>query len=190
MHQETTAGAFLSRIASLDDIDSLVALVNGAYRGDSGRRGWTTEADLIDGQRVDAPMLVEMVEQEASSIIIVESEEAGTAEIVGCVHVRGEHGAGSAPRAHFGLLTVAVDRQRQGIGDRLLAEAETFARERFGAREMMMHVISIRAPLIAWYERRGYRKTGEKAAFPYGEPRFGLPLRDDLEFILMAKTLI
>lgn len=178
------------RLALPNDAGSLVALINGAYRGESARRGWTTEADLIGGQRVDAAMLVEMIGQKNSPILVFESRAAFGPRIVACVRVRGEFVDAKPARAHFGLLTVAVDQQRRGIGDRLLAEAERFARQRLGALEMRMHVISLRSALIAWYERRGYRATGEKAAFPYGESRFGLPLRDDLEFVIMTKSLV
>jgi len=52
-----------------------------------------------------------------------------------------------------------------------------------------MTVIRQRPELIAWYERRGYRLTGERRSFPYGDERFGQPNRDDLEFVVLEKTL-
>lgn len=179
---------FQVRIASINDTDKLVLLVNRAYRGETGRRGWTTEADLIGGQRIDAEMVRGLITEPENSILIVEEERADGRVVAGCVHVRKEAAEGSA-RCHFGLLTVDVDQQRRGLGDFILGEAEAFAYERCHARTMRMYVISIRRPLIEWYQRRGYQATGERAPFPYGEERFGIPLRDDLEFIVMEKPL-
>lgn len=75
------------------------------------------------------------------------------------------------------------------MGRRVIAEAERLAAEKWGVRAMRMTVISAREELIAWYERRGYRRTGETTPFPYGDERFGLPLRDDLAFELLVKPI-
>ena len=45
----------------------------------------------------------------------------------------------------------------------------------------------VRDTLIAWYERRGYHRTGETEPYPYGDNRFGTPLREDLEFAILEK---
>ena len=58
-----------------------------------------------------------------------------------------------------------------------------------GMPTMRMTVIDIRDELIAFYERRGYRRTGIKKPFPYGDARFGLPKRDDLRFEVLEKPL-
>jgi hypothetical protein len=71
----------------------------------------------------------------------------------------------------------------------LLAAAEQHAQRRFGAQSIEMTVIDARRELIAWYERRGYRVTGEIRPFPYGDERFGIPRRDDLRFIVMRREL-
>jgi hypothetical protein len=71
----------------------------------------------------------------------------------------------------------------------LLADAEQDARRRWGVTAVHMTVIAQRAELIAWYERRGYRATGETAPFPYGDARFGEPLRPDLHFVVLRKAL-
>ncbi len=52
-----------------------------------------------------------------------------------------------------------------------------------------MTVVNVREVLIAWYLRRGYHKTGETNPFPYGDDRFGKPLRDDLNFVVLEKNL-
>ncbi|NBP08302.1 MAG: GNAT family N-acetyltransferase, partial [Gammaproteobacteria bacterium] len=56
-------GALAVRVASIDDAAALAALVNSAYRGDGSRAGWTTEADLLGGQRTDPQALEEFIER-------------------------------------------------------------------------------------------------------------------------------
>jgi GNAT superfamily N-acetyltransferase len=89
---------------------------------------------------------------------------------------------------YLGMLTVRPDVQAHGLGRRMLHEAERYAAAR-GARRMRMTVITVRETLIQWYERRGYTRTGELLPFPYGDDRFGLPLRDDLQFEILEKKL-
>ena len=91
--------------------------------------------------------------------------------------------------AYFGMFAVWPGLQGGGLGRRILAEAERFARQEWGAAQMHMTVISAREDLIAYYVRRGYTRTGEMSPFPYGEERVGLPTRDDLRFELLVKEL-
>lgn len=173
-----SAPAFRSAVAA--DIPDVVALVESAYRGDSGRRGWTTESDLLDGQRTDAADVAEAMSRPGSRILLLERD----GRLLACCHVerKGE-------TAYFGMFAVDPSLQAGGLGKRVLAEAERFAREEWGCRAMEMTVIVQRGELIAWYERRGYRRTGTYKAFPYGQERFGIPRRDDLRFELLVKDL-
>ena len=91
--------------------------------------------------------------------------------------------------ANFGMFSVRPEQQGNGIGHRLLAEAERIAGEEWGCREMRMTVIDVREELLAWYLRRGYQRTGEYKPFPYGDERFGIPKRPDLRFELLRKPL-
>lgn len=168
------------RTAGEADIPAIVALVQSAYRGDASRQGWTTEADFLDGQRIDAAGVREVIAQPDSRIVLAEREGA----LVGSVQVEKIDGHG-----YFGMFSVRPNLQGGGIGDALLREAERVVREDFGCATMTCTVISIRAELIAWYGRRGYRGTGEFKPFPYGDERFGLPKRDDLRFEVFAKEL-
>ncbi len=171
------------RIATAADAPALVALVNSAYRGDTSRAGWTTEADLLGGQRVDLDGVQAAIARGATdggTVMLVHEDEAGVAA---CVELAPE-----GTRCYLGMLTVRPMAQARGLGKRLLAAAERFARQQFGTREMYMTVIRQRSELIAWYERRGYRRTGQRRPFPYGDPRFGLPKRPDLEFEVLSRT--
>ncbi|GGZ90556.1 N-acetyltransferase [Streptomyces subrutilus] len=168
------------RSAREADVDELVALVESAYRGDASRDGWTTEADYLEGQRTDPDGIRQIIAAPAATLVVV--ERAGA--IVACCHLehRGDH-------VYFGMFAVRPGLQGAGLGKEILAEAERRARETWAAREMRMTVVSVREELIAYYVRRGYRRTGELSPFPYGDERFGVPLRDDLAFELLVKSL-
>jgi ribosomal protein S18 acetylase RimI-like enzyme len=166
------------REATADDVNALVALVNSAYRGDSSRAGWTTEADLLGGQRIDAERLAKTIATPDNVVLV--HEEGGVS--VACVHLER---VGDA--AYLGMLTVRPTAQGAGLGRRLLEAAERFAVGAWRIASIHMTVIVQRAELIAWYERRGYVRTGERRPFPYGDERFGLPRRPDLEFEVLRK---
>lgn len=168
------------RTASAGDIAALVPLVESAYRGEVSREGWTTEADLLDGQRVDAHGIAETLAEPDSRIVLAESGGA----LLGCAHVERQDGF-----AYFGMFSVRPNLQGAGIGHALLGEGERIACEEWHCAKMRMTVISVRDELIAWYERRGYRRTGEYKPFPYGDARFGIPKRDDLRFEWLEKAL-
>ncbi|MCP3768391.1 MULTISPECIES: GNAT family N-acetyltransferase [Streptomyces] len=178
--ESLTESALVFRDATDADVDGLVALIESAYRGDSSRAGWTTEADILQGQRTDPEGVREVVESPDSRLLTV--ERGG--RIVACCQLehRGDH-------VYFGMFAVSPGLQGAGLGKTIIAHAERQARETWGAREMHMTVITVREDLIAWYERRGYRRTGRTSPFPYGDERFGVPLRADLRFELLVKEL-
>lgn len=168
------------RAATLADVDAIIALVESAYRGEASRQGWTTEADFLDGQRIDRQVLIELISRSDARVILVESE----GQLLACCELQDQHGI-----AYFGMFSVRPGGQGAGIGNRVLLEAERFVAEEWRCHEMRMTVIDIRNELIAWYERRGYQRTGEHKPFPYGDERFGIPLRDDLRFEVLRKVL-
>jgi GNAT superfamily N-acetyltransferase len=163
------------------DVPALVELVNSAYRGDSSRRGWTTEADLVGGLRVDAAALEEIISRPDEALLVL---RAGAGPFA-CAHVRQLGGE----VAYVGLLTVRPALQGSGVGRQMLAAAERYAEAEFGARFMEMTVISEREELVAWYERRGYRPTGETRPFPHNEERFGVPKRDDVRLVVLRRQI-
>ncbi|MFF8909068.1 GNAT family N-acetyltransferase [Streptomyces olivaceoviridis] len=178
---DTLATGLAFRDAADADVDALVALIESAYRGDSSRAGWTTEADLLEGQRTDPQGVLEVIKAPGSRLLAVERD----GRIVACCQLehRGAH-------AYFGMFAVSPAMQGAGLGKTVMAEAERLARETWGVTEMQMTVISQREDLIAWYERRGYRRTGRTQPFPYGDERFGVPRRADLRFEVLVKPLV
>lgn len=186
------------RFAGAEDADAIVALVESAYRGESSRAGWTTEADLLDGQRTDREDVLQALGKDSSRIVLAHPArevsgaepvppEAGAAllDLLGSVLVQCD----AAGSAHIGMFAVRPTLQARGLGSALLQEAERVAAEEFAATRAEMTVIEQRLDILAWYERRGYRRTGATEAFPYGNPRFGLPRRPDLRFLVLAKAL-
>ncbi len=174
------------RVAGPDDIDALGTLVHAAYRGDESREGWTHEADLLDGQRTDDEALRDLLHAPASIVLLAELLTDGPErELVGCCHLSARPPAG----AYLGMFAVRPRHQGGGLGRAILGRAEAIARERWGARRVEMTVIRQRHDLVAWYEHLGYRPTGATEPFPYGDERFGLPRRPDLEFVVLAKEL-
>lgn len=168
------------RAAAAADADAVVALVNSAYRGEGSKRGWTTEADILGGQRTDREKVLEMIASAGSRVELAHQDGA----LVGCVYLRKEPDGA----CYLGMLTIAPALQAAGLGKGLLARGEDLARS-WGCRRMRMTVISVRDSLIAYYERRGYRRTGRTEPFPMDDPRFGLPKVASLDFAELEKAL-
>lgn len=187
----STAIAF--RHAQLSDIPSIVHLVESAYRGEASRAGWTTEADFLEGQRIDAQSVQADIEKLDSVIVLAYYSTASTssatnlavAEILACCHLQKKQTA-----CYFGMFSVNPTQQGAGIGKLLIQEAERIAKYDWQCSHMEMTVIDIRDELIDFYIRRGYVRTGKHLPFPYGDERFGIPLRNDLRFEILEKNLV
>ena len=167
--------------ATPDDLPALHALIESAYRGDTARTGWSHEADLLEGQRTDLEALDAMLGDPAQHLLVLRDNEVLRA----CVALTDKEPG----LAYLGMLTVDPARQSAGLGRMILAAAEDHAVAHFAAHRIEMTVIAQRDELIAWYQRRGYVLTGERRPFPAHDPRFGLPQREDLEFVVMEKAL-
>lgn len=163
------------------DIPALHALIESAYRGESSRAGWTTEADLLDGQRTDPDDLADILADPKQTLLTAWRAD----ELLGCVLIA-DRGEGTG---YFGMLSIRPTLQGGGLGRKLVGAAHAALADRFGALRVRISVFPQRETLIAWYERLGYRRTGDTLPFPYGNPRFGLPRRDDLYFVVMERAL-
>lgn len=167
--------------ASHADVGDIAALVNSAYRGEGA--GWTNEIGLLAGPRTDPATLAAALAAGKGTMLLLRAPDG--AQLAGCVSLEPTK---EAATWHLAMLTVDPRRQAEGLGRALLAKAEDYLRAQ-GASRVRMTVISLRSSLIAWYERRGYRRTGESEPFPYGDERVGVPLRDDLHFVVLDKAL-
>ena len=164
--------------ATITDIPALVSFINSAYRGDSSRQGWTTEADLLGGTRTDAASLRELLEHPTAIILKCLTAEGA---LLGSVHLQQQ-----ADRLYLGMLTVRPDQQARGMGKFLLTAAEERARQ-LDCRTIEMTVLSVRGELLAWYERHGYRRTGATVPFPVG-PQYGIP-NQPLTLLVLEKAV-
>ncbi len=169
------------RTATTADARMISELVNSAYRGESSKAGWTTEAHLLGGNRIDTELVREMISEPGVRIELLFGEQNA---LLGCVYLRF---ANRMP-CYLGLLTVRPDIQSKGLGKELLLHSEKVAREKKYS-EIRITVIPSRTELIAFYERRGYVRTGHSEPFPDGEPRIGIPKVEGLRLDEWVKKL-
>ncbi|HQR35726.1 MAG TPA: GNAT family N-acetyltransferase [Blastocatellia bacterium] len=179
MNSESTTPQISFRKAIVEEADFIARLVNSAYRGDSSKAGWTSEADLLDGQRTDSTE-VESLIQDASSMILLCLHND---EVIGSVLLQKKEAA-----AYLGMFVVRPDLQGNGIGKQFLNVAERIAQNEWGASKIIMSVITLRPELIAFYQRRGYQRTGEVLPFP-DDPAAGIPRVPNLQFEMLEKSL-
>lgn len=156
----------LFRKATAADTDAIVALVNSAYRGESSRKGWTTEADLLDGARTEIADIIKLISTEGSIILLAEQNGVAGLQLLGSVHLERTIDDDKTCAAFLGMFAVDPVQQAGGIGKQMIAEAEVLVQQEWGAQKMLMDVIPIRSELIAFYERRGFKRTGKVRAFP------------------------
>ena len=197
--------AYLIQPAKIEDAEAISALVNSAYRGDSSRAGWTTEADYIGGQRTNPEIIKrDFFTPDGRTMLVLregglESESRGVRadpsadlvvkpntanEILACVSLEWL----SESTAYLGMLTVKPTLQAKGVGRALLEASENYVKSK-GYRSIELSVVHLRDTLIAWYERRGYVRKGETKPFPYGNPEFGMPAVEGLHFVVFKKDL-
>jgi len=165
------------------ELADIVALVNSSYRGELAAKGWTSESYLLGGQRTDeATLRADLAAKPGSTILTFRDEASDRPYACAWLEPTGD------AAWYVGMVTVSPLRQDGGLGRAMLEACEAHAKAH-GATRMTMSVISVRDTLIAWYQRRGYRLTGETQPFPYGDERFGQPQRDDLAFVVLEKAL-
>ena len=168
------------RKAREDEADLIATLTNSAYRGDSSRLGWTTEANLLDGQRTDSDEILSLIRNPQSMMLLCLQDN----EVIGSLNLQKEGDSG-----YLGMLVVKPLLQGRGIGKEFIRAAELTALREWGVAKMTMTVISFRPELLGYYERRGYCRTGEFKAFPK-DPRGGIPLVDGLQLEVLEKEIV
>ena len=172
---------FSLQLAKSPDLPSVVMMMNAAFRGPGSEKAWSVEENYITGERTNESLLREEVAAGAHFLLARDGE---TQALLGCVSLDPQ----SAEKWYLGSLPVDPTLQNAGFGRQLLTAAEQYAMQH-GARTIELTVVDLRDTLIAWYERRGYRRTGGTRPFPYGDDRYGTPTRDDLEFVVLEKNL-
>ena len=165
--------------AIFEDHPAVVTIVNRAYRGTGDHRGWNSEADLIAGDRITLDQLRQDLADNPDACLLVHRGPDG--EVCACVRVEPE----AADRWYFGMLAISPAGQASGLGRRILEAIDGHVRDHSG-RRLRITVINVRDQLIAWYERRGFVRTGEVEPLPEG---IGTPLRENMNFVVLVKDL-
>jgi ribosomal protein S18 acetylase RimI-like enzyme len=147
--------------AELVDAESIAKLINSAYRGETSRKGWTTEADILDGLRTTTAEVAKIINRSDAFILIGVLED----EIVATICCERQHIAGKHT-THFGMIAVKPSLQNKGYGKDIIHAAETMTQREWRVAGFHMLVISVRSELIEFYERLGYERTGEFQNFP------------------------
>lgn len=164
--------------ATLGDVSQLNELINSAYRGESSKKGWTTEANILEGIRTTEEELTETMGDSKNTILKFTEK----ARIIGCVLLMEKE-----QQLYLGMLTVSPELQNSGVGKKLLEQAEIHA-SALGLPRIVMTVISVREELIAWYKRHGYVDTGAREPFPASDVH--IPISEKpLEFMVLEKKI-
>ena len=167
-----------------EDVPAVVTLINRAYRGSGSSASWNTETAHLAGDRTTADLLRADMRAKPKAAMLKWTERFG-GTVAGCVWLEPL----DERTWYLGSLAADPERQNAGLGRTMLAAAEEWVRVH-GGLHIRITVVNVRDTLIAWYLRRGYRLTGEIEAFPYGDDRFGTPLRNDLAFVVLVKDLV
>lgn len=164
--------------ATLEDVSVVTKLINVAYRGDSSKKGWTTEANLLEGLRTTEQELTKTIQNPKNTLLKFTENH----KIIGCVLL-----IETGNQLNLGMLTVSPDLQNSGIGKQLLQQAEIQA-SALGLPKIVLNVISVREELIAWYQRNGYIVTGIRQPFPVSN--IHIPISNEpLEFMVLEKRI-
>lgn len=165
------------------DVEKIVVLMNRAYRGTSNTTGWTSEDGYITGDRITAATLRDEMREKPDALFLMWVEHPNL-DPIGCVCLEPV----DSETWYLGSLAIDPQVQNGGRGKKLLHTAEEWIKER-GGKKVRMSVVNVRDTLISWYERRGYKLTGETESFPYSDNRFGVPTRAGLHFVILEKTI-
>ena len=170
------------RFAQSADITKLVDLINSAYRQQHGN-SWTSEAEIVTGQRINASQLEHALSQDHFQLWIALQDE----QIVACIGL-----TFNLYDVEIGTFCITPHFQNQGIGKQVLDFAENYVRQKIRLEhqhlnDFVMWVLSARTELIAYYERRGYVQTGSVDDYPLNAD-VGRPMID-LHLIEMRKAI-
>lgn len=165
--------------ATIEDVSALNKLINSAYRGESSKKGWTTEANILEGKRTTEAELIEILQDKKNSLLKYSEND----QILGCVLLKEKDN-----ELYLGMLTVSPELQNSGIGKKLMQQAEVFASD-LGLPKIVMTVISVREELISWYKRKGFVDTGLREPFPVSEV-FSQTTKEPLEFMVLEKRIL
>lgn len=168
------------RIATLDDAPRIQDLVESAFRAEDSRPGWTADMILGRGFSFSVAQVVTQITKPDGAILVAFNDSGS---LVGSVEVTKRSDMG-----RISMLSVDTHQQQAGLGRKVLAHAEDYCQKTWGVTKLGLDALSTRKLLIGWYERNGYKKTGETRPFPVKEVD-GVALEHDLCFVELEKEV-
>lgn len=168
------------RLATIDDAPQVQQLVQAAFRAPDGREGWTADMELGNRFRIEVEQVAATITR-ADGVVLMTTVAGNLVASVEVVKRSDGH-------ARLSMLSVDQRYQSNGLGRQVLEYAEDYCRRTWSATAMELNALSTRQNLISWYQRRGYRETGETSPFPR-EEFSDLDLPEDLCFVEMEKDL-
>jgi len=168
------------RLANPDEAQQITALIERAYRGEESKSGWTSEADLLTGPRTSVDEIAAIMREPLARFLVATD---GTKDLAACALIRNEEASG-----YFGMFAVRPNIQGAGLGKAMLDAAERNIKDLWRLNTVYMTVINLRHELIAYYERRGYKRTGERKPFPFDLPSLGAT-RTDFHLTVLRKSI-
>lgn len=154
-------------IANVSDAEDICNLLNVAYRGETG---WTTESKLVEGERAVVNDILLSINSEYARFLVYKKSNV----LIACICVEK-----SGSSVYIGSLAVNPEHQEAGLGKKVLELAEQYASNEFKPDKYLMVVLSSRSELIAYYERRGYKRSGNVKEYPR-HLNVGTPVVDNL----------
>lgn len=151
------------RLAIPSDAEAITTVINRAFK--------QAESFLIDRDRIDLPTIQSLLDK--GTFLLAQDG----ATLAGCVYVelRGD-------RAYLGLLSVDPQRQKAGLGSKLMTAAEEFC-AKAGCRFLDLQIVNVRQELPSFYHHRGYVETGTAPFVP------GITPKVPCHFVKMSKPL-
>ncbi|KAK1598207.1 acetyltransferase [Colletotrichum navitas] len=169
------------RVARPEDAPKLQQLVQAAFRAEDSRADWTADMRLGRSFHYSVEEVLTTINNPDAAIIMASDQNGvllGSIGIIKC----------NDSLARFAMLSVDPEQQRGGIGRQVLTYAEDFARN-WNLKTFGLNALSSREKLVEWYERCGYKKSGETSPFPVD--RFHqLDLPKDLCFVELEKDTV
>ena len=161
-------------LANISEAQGINDLLNFAYRGE---KGWTTEVSLVEGDRSNISDITLAIE---NSVFLIHKNNS---DLMACICLES-----TGNDVYIGSFAVHPDHQATGLGKSVLEAAEAYANNELNAKKIIMVVLSLRTELIAFYERRGYKRSGVFKEYP-SHLKVGTPKRNDLTIEQLHKNL-
>lgn len=168
------------RTATPDDAVQIQTLLHKAFRSVDSRPGWTADERINASFTLPLDFILSTINREDGNYHMAFDDENNLVACFAMAKKSDEH-------SRLAMFAVDPKHQRGGLGRKVLGYAEDYALKTWGVKRMDLNTLSTRQELTSWYERCGYRQTGETEPFRYEYVPEKLP--DGLYFVVLDKPL-